>query len=199
MLLWVLILKNICWFKNVFLNEILKNVKPWLYNMQMFSVHRTSARSKHWLVSHWSIFKWVLKQDMMRFVQGSLQWDLFQYLLCTTPGYNERCTSINERIAPCWNCRKTTIETSWDSAYVHSHLFFWDKVIFFFCPPTPLPTQLTCLWLACLVSLHQSYCITRAVQCCWCDLTKLTNWFLSRKGKDFHIKLQLFSLIVFFF
>lgn len=31
--------------KNVFLNEILKNVNLWLYNMQITSVERTSARS----------------------------------------------------------------------------------------------------------------------------------------------------------
>lgn len=116
--------------KNVFLNEILKNVNPWLYNMENSSVERTFTRSKHWLVPHWSIFKWVLKQDMMTFMLGSLKWDLFQYFLCTTPGYNERPNSINERIAPCWNCRKTTIESSWDSAYAHSHLVFWGKVIF---------------------------------------------------------------------
>lgn len=103
MLLWVLILKHICWLKNVVLTEILKNVKPWLYNMQISSVERTSARSKHWLVSHWSAFKWVLKQDMIRFVRASLQWDLFQYLLCATPGYHERSNSTGERKVPCWS------------------------------------------------------------------------------------------------
>lgn len=58
------------------------------------------------------------------------------------------------------NLAKITSVASCDSAYVHSHVVFWDKSIFIFLPPTLLQTHFTYHWVACLVSLHQSHCMT---------------------------------------
>lgn len=159
--------------KNVFLNDILENVKPRLYNMQISPVERTSARSKHWLVPHWSTFKWALKQNVMKFMWGSLKWDSFLCLLCTTPGYNEKPNSINGRIAPCWKCRKTTFEISWDSACEHPHLVFWDKVIFLLLSPhpTPYPTSVSLACISCQPASVTLHYIGNPMLLMWLDIT----------------------------